>query len=114
MKHHVDIINDINEIFIERNKGEVSDEEIRKVTNKYKYLLMEMGDMYRCLKTVSINDILINKARTHIKNKIILWRELKLQVTPSAHLLEDHILIQMNYIDGSIADVERRFQVGKR
>ena len=87
----------------------MSDEEIRKVINKYKYLLMEMDNMYRCLKTISINDILINKARIHIKNKIILWKELKLPVTPSAHLLEDHILVQMNYIDGGIADIERRF-----
>ena len=33
MKHHVDIINGINEIFIKTSRGEVSDEDISKVTN---------------------------------------------------------------------------------
>ena len=33
MKHHVDIINGINEIFIEMSKGEVLDEDISTVTN---------------------------------------------------------------------------------
>ena len=47
-----------------------------------------------------------------------MWRELKLPVTPSAHLLEDHILNQMSSIEGGIADktkdcVERSHQVGK-
>ena len=47
-----------------------------------------------------------------------LLRELKLPVTPSAHLLEDHILKQMITIKGGIADktedhIERRYQVGK-
>ena len=32
-KHHVDIINGINEIFIKTSRGEVSDKEISKVTN---------------------------------------------------------------------------------
>ena len=31
-----------------------------------------------------------------------LWRELKLLVTPSAHLLEDHILNQMSSIEGVV------------
>ena len=33
MKHYVDIINGINEIFIEMSKGEVLDEDISTVTN---------------------------------------------------------------------------------
>ena len=50
---------------------------------------------------------------------MILWRELKLPVTTSAHLLEDHILTQINSIDGGITDkiedhIERSHQVGKR
>ena len=44
--------------------------------------------------------------------------ELKLLVAPSAHILEDHILTQMNSTDGDIADktedhIERSHQVGK-
>ena len=29
---------------------------------------------------------------------MILWRELKLLVTPSTHSLEDHILTQINFL----------------
>ena len=29
---------------------------------------------------------------------MILWRELKLLVTPSTHSLEDHILAQINFL----------------
>ena len=42
---------------------------------------MEMDDVYRCISTLSIDDVLINKT-------------LKLSVIPSAHLLEDKILTQ--------------------
>ena len=33
-----------------------------------------------------------------------LWRELKLLVTPSAHLFEDRIVSQIVTLDGGIAD----------
>ena len=39
VKHHLDIINGINNIFIEMSKGGVSDLEITNKTNKYKNLL---------------------------------------------------------------------------
>ena len=47
-----------------------------------------------------------------------LWRELKLPVTPSAHLLEEPILNQLRSVEGDIADkiedhIERSYQVGK-
>ena len=35
---------------------------------------------------------------------MVLWRELKLPVTPSIHLLEDHNVSQMITLDGGIAD----------
>ena len=62
---------------------------------------------------------LLKKQEFILKYTIILWKELKLSVTPSAHSLENHILKQMNYIDGGIADktedhIERSHQVGKR
>ena len=49
---------------------------------------------------------------------MILLRELKLPVTSSTHLLEDHILTQMNSIDGGITNktedqIERSHQLGK-
>ena len=61
MKHNVDVINGINKIFIEMSKDEVSNEEISKVTNEYKNLLMEINDMYRCIRILSIDDNLIEK-----------------------------------------------------
>ena len=66
MKYQVDIINSINEICIETRKGGVSDEDISKVSNKYKKLLMEMDDVYRCIRILSIDDIRIDKTRIHI------------------------------------------------
>ena len=69
MKHHIDIIdiiNSINEIYIEMSKGEVSDVHISKVINNYKKLLKEMDDLYRCIRTLSIDDILIDETRIHI------------------------------------------------
>ena len=66
MKHHLDIINGINEMCIDMSKGEVSDEDISKITNKYKKLLMEMDDVYLGIRTLSIHDILIDKTRIYI------------------------------------------------
>ena len=75
--------------------------------------------MYQFIKTLYIYDILSDIIRIHIKNTMILWREFKLPVTTSVHLLEDHILTQINSIDGGITDrteehIERSHQVGKR
>ena len=102
MKHHVDIINGINKMFIEMSKGIVSDLEITKKIDKYKHLLIEMDDVYRCVRTLTINYVLIEKTRNHITNTMIVRRELKLPVTPSARLLENHILNQMITIKGGI------------
>ena len=46
MKNYIDIINSINEIFIEMSKDVVSDIEIYMITNKYKNLLNEMDETY--------------------------------------------------------------------
>ena len=119
MKHHIDIINGINEIFIETSKDVVLDVHMCKVINKYKTLLNEIDEAYRCIRTLSIDNNLIYKARIHIQNIMILWRELKLPITPSAHLLKYHILNQMETIEGGIANktedhIETSHQHGKR
>ena len=51
--------------------------------------------------------------------RILLWRELKLPVTPYAHLFEDHIVYQMENNVGGLAhksedNIERAHQDGKR
>ena len=74
MKHYIDITDDIKNIYIETNKDMISDEEICLVTNKYKTLLNEMDEVYRCIRSIIIDDNLIEKTRIHIKN-FVLWRE---------------------------------------
>ena len=78
-----------------------------------------MDDVYRCVRTLTIDNVLIYTTRNHIKNTMILWKDLNISVTPLAHLLEDHILKQIITIKGGIADenedhIERSNQVGKR
>ena len=90
--------------FIVMNKGIVSDEEIYLVTNKYKTLLNEMDEESRCIRSLVIDDNLIEKTRIHIQKTLFLWGELKLLITPSAHLLEDLTLNQMSSIEGDIGD----------
>ena len=78
-----------------------------------------MNNAYRCMRTLTITDDLITKTKDHICKTMILWRKLKILVTPSAHLFEDHIVYQMKNIDGGLADksedhIERAHQDGKR
>ena len=51
-----------------------------------------MDDVYQCVRTLTIDNVLIDKTINHIKNTMILWRELKIPVTSSSHLLENDIL----------------------
>ena len=62
--------------------------------------------------------ISLKKLEFTFKNNV-LWRELKLPVISSNHLLEDYILNQMSSIEGGIADktkdhIESIHQVGER
>lgn len=88
MNHYIDIIDGIKDLFIEMNKGIVFFEEICLVINKYKNLLNELNGGYRCIRYLIIDDNLIEKIRIHIQNIMFLWRELKLPVASSAHLLQ--------------------------
>ena len=86
---------------------------------EHKQILTEMDNAYRCMRTVTITDDLITKTKEHICKTMLLWRKLKITVTPSAHLFEDHILYQMKNIDGGLTDksedhIERAHQDGKR
>ena len=92
MKHHIDIINGINETLIKISKGMVLDIEFCTVTNTYKTLLNETDEAYRCIRTLIIDDNLIDKTRIHIQDIMIFWRELKLRINLSVNLLEDHLL----------------------
>ena len=56
MKHHVDIIDSIRDVFIEMSKCIVSDEYISLTTNKHKTFLKEIDKAYRCVRSLNVND----------------------------------------------------------
>ena len=51
-----------------------------------------MDNAYRYMRTLKITDDLISKTKDYICKTMLIWRELKISVTPSAHLFEDHIV----------------------
>ena len=78
-----------------------------------------MDNAYRCMRTLTIIDYLITKTKDYIFKTMSLWRKLKIPVTPSAHLFQDHIVYQMKNINGGLADksedhIERVHQDSKR
>ena len=74
LKHHIDIVNGIKHIFVKMNKGIVSDEEICLLTNKHKNVLNKMDEPYHCIRSLIVDDNLIEKTRIHIQKVIFLWR----------------------------------------
>ena len=105
--------------FIEMNKCTVSDNNVNIYCNKHKQPFTELHNAYRCMRTFKITDKLITKTKGHVCKTILLWRELKLPVSPSAHLFEGHIVYQMENVVGGLADksedhIERTRQDGKR
>ena len=69
MKHNIEIIDGIEDIFIEKNIGIVSDEKIYFVTNQYRTLLNEIDEAYRCISSLIVDDNLIEKVETIFKKK---------------------------------------------
>ena len=119
MDKNEEIINSIRDLFIEMNKGTVSEDNINIYCNKHKQILIERDNVYRCMRTLTITDALITKIKDHICKTILMWRKLKISVTSSAHLFEDHIVYQMKDIVGGLVDksedhIERAHQDGKR
>ena len=98
------LINNIREIFIGMNKGTISEEHINMYCDKHKQILNEMDHAYRCMISLKIKDALISKTKNHVTNTMLLWRELRLPVTPSVHLFEDHIVYEMKNIVRGLAD----------
>ena len=71
IKHHIDVINGIKDIFIEGNKDIVSDDEIYLVTNTYKTLLSEIDEGYRCTRSLIVDDNLIGKLEFIFKKQCL-------------------------------------------
>ena len=88
----------MRDIFIEMNKGTVSEENINIYCDRHKKILTEMDNAYRCMRILKFTDELISTTNDHICKTILMRRELKIPITPSAHLFEDHIVYQMENI----------------
>ena len=61
MNQHIDIFDGIKDIFIEMNKGTVSENNIDIYCKEHKQILIEMDNAYRCMRTLKITDELISK-----------------------------------------------------
>ena len=59
MDKNEEIINNIRDIFIEMNKGTVSDENINMYCDKHKQLFTEIDNVYRCMRILRISKELI-------------------------------------------------------
>ena len=119
MDKNEEIINKTRDIFIEMNKGTVSEENIHIYCNEHKQILTEMDNAYRSMRTLKITDDLTSKTKDHVYKTMLMSRELKIPVTPSTHLFEDHIVYRMENIVGGLADksedhIERSHQDGER
>ena len=62
--------------------------------DKHKQIFNEMDHQYRCMRSSNITAEFIYKTKDHIYNTMLLLGELNLPVTPSDHLLKDHIFIK--------------------
>ena len=82
------------------NKETVSENKIDIYCKDHRQILSEMDNAYRCMRTLTVTDELISKMKDHVCQTMLLWRKLKIPVTPSAHLFEDHIVNQMENIIG--------------
>ena len=63
MDKNEEIISNKRDIFIEMNKGTVSEENIHIYCDKHKQFCTEMDNAYRCIKTFKIIDDLISKKK---------------------------------------------------
>ena len=63
-----------------------------------------MDHSYCCMRSLNINNNQISKTNDHVKNGMLLQRELHLPVTLSAHLFEDHIVHQMKKLIGGLSN----------
>ena len=101
------------------NKGSVSEKSINIYCDKRKRFFKEINHTHRFIRSLKIADKLISKTKDDVYNIILLWRKLKLHITPSTRLFESHIVYQMKKIVGDLADksedhIERDNQDGKR
>ena len=66
MDKNEDIITSIRDIFIEMNKGIISENNIIMYCKELKKIPIEMDNVYRCVRILTITDDLITKTKDHI------------------------------------------------
>lgn len=59
MDEHEVIINYIRDIFIDMNKGTITEDSISNVCDKHKQMLNEMDNTYRCMRSLDVTNTLI-------------------------------------------------------
>ena len=96
MDEHEVIINNIRDLFIDMNKGTITEDNIIILCNKHKQGWKKMDHAYRCMRSIHITNNRMSKTNDHIKNIVLLWRELNFLVTSSARSFEDQIIHQIN------------------
>ena len=101
------------------NKCSASEKYIIMYCDKRKQFLKVMNHTHRFIRSLKITDRSISKTKDDVYNIMLLWRKLKLPITPSTHLFESHIVYQIKKIVGGLADksedhIERDNQDGKR
>ena len=67
-------------------------------------LLNEIDQVYRCMRSLDITSELIAHTDLHIKNTMLLWKDLNLLVTLSSHLFKDQIVNETKILDCGLSD----------
>lgn len=68
MKYNNEMINSLNNLFREINKGVVSEKIINNTVRKYKCIFKVLDDTYSGMIKFHITDIIILKTEIHVKN----------------------------------------------
>ena len=69
--HHEVIINNIRDIFIDMNKGTITEYNINIHCDKHEQILNEIDHTYRCMRSLNIINNLISNTNNHVKNAVM-------------------------------------------
>ena len=120
-----EIINDVRKISLKRlgeeeneSDGRCSREELENILDKYSNLFLVLDITFALLCTLAPTAEEIQEAKRAIQVLQVMWKSLRFNVTPKAHILFTHTVEQFEKY-GGIADkvedfVEKAHQQGKR
>ena len=103
---------------IDANVNRATLTELTTFFEQFKNLFMTLDHTFSLLRIPGPNEEDINDIRSSLKVLEKLWREIKISITPKAHVMFVHTLKQVIDYDG-IADkvedyVEKAHQIGKK